>query len=179
MDQPIYSLQVPIANGVLATTSDISNSSITLTQNGITKGTFTLNQSGSKTIDLTDSNTTYSAGTGLSLSGTTFSVNLNYSSNGDNFKVMNGTGGLYATVPLSDYLPLTGGTITGNLMINEALTVKGVGAITDNYFLITSEDHTNILVPTGGFIDALGNSGALMASNGVSFNSPHNANFSS
>lgn len=53
----------------------VGNGTITITQNGATKGTFTTNQNGNTTIALTDTdtNTTYSAGTGISLSGTTFS----------------------------------------------------------------------------------------------------------
>ena len=47
----------------------VNNGTLTVTQNGTSKGTFTANQSGNSTIALTD--TTYSAGTGLSLSGTT------------------------------------------------------------------------------------------------------------
>ena len=53
----------------------VNNPTVTITQNGVSKGTFTLNQSGSATIALTDTNTTYTAGTGLTLSGTTFNVN--------------------------------------------------------------------------------------------------------
>ena len=52
----------------------VNNPTITINQGGVKKGSFSLNQSGAATIDLTDNNTTYTAGTGLSLSGTTFSV---------------------------------------------------------------------------------------------------------
>ena len=52
----------------------VNNPTITINQGGTKKGSFTLNQSGATTINLTDNNTTYTAGTGLSLSGTTFSV---------------------------------------------------------------------------------------------------------
>ena len=50
----------------------VGNGTITITQNGETKGTFTLNQGGNTTVDLadTDNNTTYSVGT-TSYSGTT------------------------------------------------------------------------------------------------------------
>lgn len=41
----------------------VNNPTITITQAGATKGTFTLNQSGNTTIALTDNNTTYSAAT--------------------------------------------------------------------------------------------------------------------
>ena len=52
----------------------VNNGTLTITENGTSKGTFTANQSGDTTIALT--NTTYSAGDGLSLSGTTFSWSL-------------------------------------------------------------------------------------------------------
>ena len=51
----------------------IGNGTVTITQNGVVKKTFTMNQSDNATIALTDTNTTYSAGDGISLSGTTFS----------------------------------------------------------------------------------------------------------
>ena len=57
-----------------AKSSEIKNATVTIKQAGTSKGSFTLNQSSNVTIELTDSNTntTYSAGSGLSLSGTTF-----------------------------------------------------------------------------------------------------------
>lgn len=41
----------------------VGNGTITITQNGTTKGTFTTNQSGNATIELTDNNTTYGVAT--------------------------------------------------------------------------------------------------------------------
>ena len=80
-------IQLPPTAGTLALTSQIpsvGNGTITITQNGTTKGSFTMNQSGNATIALTDTNTdtntTYSAGTGLSLSSTTFNLNAATSS---------------------------------------------------------------------------------------------------
>lgn len=58
---------------------------------------------------LTNTNTTYSASTGLSLSGTAFSVSSTYQtyiSHGET-----------AYNSLSNYLPLSGGTMTGNLKV--------------------------------------------------------------
>ena len=54
------------------------NGYIVINQNGSQKGAFSVNQVGNTTIELTDvdTNTTYSAGSGLSLSGTTFSINI-------------------------------------------------------------------------------------------------------
>lgn len=45
------------------TIPSVGNGTITITQNGNTKGTFTMNQSGNATIALTDTNTTYPAAT--------------------------------------------------------------------------------------------------------------------
>lgn len=42
------------------TIPNVGNGTITITQNGTTKGTFTTNQNGNTTVDLTDNNTTYS-----------------------------------------------------------------------------------------------------------------------
>lgn len=50
----------------------VNDATLTITQNGTSKGTFTANDADDTTIALTD--TTYTAGTGLSLAGTTFSA---------------------------------------------------------------------------------------------------------
>lgn len=42
------------------TIPNVGNGTITITQNGTTKGTFTTNQNGNTTVELTDNNTTYS-----------------------------------------------------------------------------------------------------------------------
>ena len=50
-----------------------------------------------------NTNTTYSAGTGLSLSGTTFNVNTGYTTNGKNYAVKTDTNkNLYVNVPWTD-----------------------------------------------------------------------------
>ena len=56
-----------------------------------------------------DNNTTYSAGTGLSLSGTTFSANIG-----------TGSGQVAAGNHTHSYLPLSGGTLTSNLTISKS-----------------------------------------------------------
>lgn len=129
----------------------VNNATVTITQNGASKGAFTLNQSNSETIALTDTvythpagsaankgvglykistdgashvksvtavtkaditalgipgqdtNTTYTAGTGLTLSGTTFNVNLGYTTTGKNYKVQaDSSDNLYVNVPWTD-----------------------------------------------------------------------------
>ena len=56
----------------------------------------------SSTGVLSATNTTYSAGTGLSLSGTTFNVGTNYSQTGKNYPVNADNGNLYVNVPWTD-----------------------------------------------------------------------------
>lgn len=53
----------------------------------------------SSTGVLSATNTTYSAGTGLSLSGTTFNVGTNYSQTKKNYPVKADNGNLYVNVP--------------------------------------------------------------------------------
>lgn len=78
----------------------VNNPTITINQGGTKKGSFSLNQSGAATIDLTDNNTTYTAGTGLSLSNGAFSVKTGYTTSGKNYKVTtDNSGNLYVNVP--------------------------------------------------------------------------------
>lgn len=97
-------------------------------------------------ITISSSNTTYSAGTGISLSGTTFSNSgvrsiTTGSSNGTISVNTNGTtadvavyglgsaaytdSSAYATASHThSYLPLSGGTLTGSLTLNSTLSIK-------------------------------------------------------
>lgn len=78
----------------------VNNGTLTITVNG-TAHTFTANQSGNTSFSITD--TTYTAGTGLSLSNGIFSVKTGYSTNGKNYKVATDTNGnLYVNVPWTD-----------------------------------------------------------------------------
>lgn len=54
----------------------VNDATITITQGGVTKGSFTLNQSTDETIEIDASGSSYTAGTGLTLSGTEFSANV-------------------------------------------------------------------------------------------------------
>lgn len=64
----VHSVAVPKDSGTVALTKNIpavNNPTITLTQNGATKGSFTLNQSGNATINFTDKYNIYVSGTTL------------------------------------------------------------------------------------------------------------------
>ncbi len=52
----------------------VGNGTVTIKQAGAQKGSFSMNQSGNSTIELTDNNTTYSAGAQLALSSTVFKL---------------------------------------------------------------------------------------------------------
>lgn len=74
-----------------------------------------------------DNNTTYSAGTGLSLSGTTFSVKTGYTTSGKNYKVQaDSSGNLYVNVPWTD-------TTYSSLKNPNALTVQFNGTTNATY----------------------------------------------
>ena len=88
---------------------------------------------GTITISSTDTNTTYLAGTGLSLSGTTFSVRTDYAGSGKNYGVKADTSGnLYVNVPWTDtnttYSAGTGIVISNNVISldSDYITTKDI-----------------------------------------------------
>ena len=123
--------------------------------------TFTKGDGSNNTIITQDNDTTYSAGTGISLSGTTFSNGgvrsitagssaniLTVDTNGTTSNitinnVANATNASNATKATQDsngnniastYLPKTGGTITGNLTVNGTITgTTVIGAVYNDY----------------------------------------------
>ena len=96
------------------------------------------NSSGTVTINAT--NTTYSAGTGLSLNGTTFSVKTGYTTNGKNYKVAaDSNGNLYVNVPWSSNgtLDTSLNSSSTNALQNKAIYSafsSAVGYDTNYYF---------------------------------------------
>lgn len=76
----------------------VGNGTITITQNGSTKGSFTMNQGGNATIALTDNNTTYSQAT----SSTLGLVKIGYTENGKNYPVELSNGQMFVNVPWTD-----------------------------------------------------------------------------
>ena len=133
----------PNSKAVDITIPTIGNGTITIKQGGTSKGTFTTNQNGNTTIELTDTNTTYTAGDGLSLSGTTFSnngvrsiatgttngtISVNTNGNISNIEVYGLKSAAYtnssdyaAASHTHSYLPLSGGTITSEAVAPLAL----------------------------------------------------------
>ena len=125
------------------TIPSVGNGTITIKQNGTTKGTFTTNQSGNTTIELTDDNTTYSSktatngGTDVSLvttgekyiwnsktsnTGTITGINMNGSSKGTSGVVDLGTvltGGSQTTTSSAD-----GGSNVYTFSDGSTITVK-------------------------------------------------------
>lgn len=86
------------------TIPSVGNGTVTITQNGATKGTFTLNQSGNATIALTDNNTVYSlpAATSSTLGGVKVGSNITNSGGTISLTKANVTAALGYTPPTSD-----------------------------------------------------------------------------
>ena len=86
------------------TIPSVGNGTVTITQNGATKGSFTLNQSGNATIALTDNNTVYSlpAATSSTLGGVKVGSNITNSSGTISLTKANITSALGYTPPTSD-----------------------------------------------------------------------------
>ena len=82
----------------------VGNGTVTITQNGAKKGSFTLNQSGNATIALTDNNTVYSlpAATSSTLGGVKVGSNITNSSGTISLTKANVTSALGYTPPTSD-----------------------------------------------------------------------------
>lgn len=79
----------------------VNNPTITINQGGTKKGSFTLNQSGAATIDLTDNNTTYSIAT-ASAAGLVKSSTTGTTSNRDYKVQVNSDGTMKVNVPWTD-----------------------------------------------------------------------------
>lgn len=86
------------------TIPSVGNGTVTITQNGATKGTFTLNQSGNATIALTDNDTKYSlpAATSSTLGGVKVGSNITNSSGTISLTKANVTAALGYTPPTSN-----------------------------------------------------------------------------
>lgn len=84
---------------VIPSQPTVNNPTITIKQDGATKGTFTLNQSGDTTIELTDANTTYAQATSTVLG----LVKIGYAENGRNYPIkLDSLGKMFVNVPWTD-----------------------------------------------------------------------------
>ena len=136
----------------------VNNPTITINQGGTKKGSFTLNQSGATTIDLTDNNTTYTAGAGLDLSNGIFSVKTGYTTNGKNYKVTtDNSGNLYVSVPWNNdtWRPvvdnLTTTDATKSLSANQGKVLKDLvdGKLTNYNNTVSRPNGTSFTFPNG------------------------------
>lgn len=110
----------------------VNNSTITITQNGVSKGAFGLNQSNGLTIPLTD--TTYSQAT-----STTFGlVKIGYAESGKNYPVeLNSSGQAFVNVPWTD-----------SVANNPAITITQNGASKGSFTLNQTSAETIALTDT-------------------------------
>ena len=156
----------PNSKAVDITIPTVGNGTITIKQGGTSKGTFTTNQNGNTTIELTDTNTTYTAGDGLSLSGTTFSnngvrsiatgttngtISVNTNGNISNIGVYGLKSAAYtnssdyaAASHTHSYLPLAGGTMSNTNKVTN-LNADLLDGYHKNDILRKTEDPTSVI----------------------------------
>jgi len=100
----------------------IGNGTITITQGGVTKGTFTANQSSNSTIELDaggGGGTTYTEGDAIDLTNNIISVKYD-----NNTLKLNGSGQLYADIPAANNATITitqGGVTKGTFTTNQSV----------------------------------------------------------
>lgn len=107
---------VTTALGYTPPTSD-TNTTYSLTQDATDghKITLTPSRGTAQTVTIPDNNTTYSAGTGLSLSGTSFSVKTGYTTSGNNRAVQaDSSGNLYVVQKDNNAVTQTATTTSAN-----------------------------------------------------------------
>lgn len=114
----------------------IGNGTITISQNGSTKGTFTLNQTGNTTVTLADTNTWRGIQDNLTSTSTSDSLSANQ-------------GRLLANGSARDNtkLPLAGGTVTGRIIRSQG---GSWGKDRNNVVVFNSATSENTYVPVVG-----------------------------
>ena len=143
----------------LIISSDIATSSTAGLVKSSTTGTtenrdymVEVNSDGTMKVNVpwTDNNTTYSAGTGLSLSGTTFSVKTGYSESGKNYAVKTDTNGnLYVNVP---WVNTTDHSHSNKTILDQ---------ITEPFTTALKTDISNLKTQIGGLTGAMHFKGAV------------------
>ncbi|MGN0916722.1 MAG: hypothetical protein ACI4NZ_00740 [Candidatus Enterousia sp.] len=117
---------VSALNGVVTVSkgsiTSANNAEITIKQNGTKKGSFTLNQSGAATIELTDNNTTYGIAT---------SENAGLVKSGGDITVDSTTGAVTVNHATKAEKDESGNVITSTYLNKNADTVKTAGDVTE------------------------------------------------
>lgn len=112
-------INIDSSNVISATGGGGGGASYRLTKSG---SDIKLTEDGTVVSTVTDSDTTYSAGSGLSLSGTTFSVKTGYTTSGNNRKVQtDSSGNLYVVQTDTTY------TAGENISISSGNVISGPG----------------------------------------------------
>ena len=126
----VYYNSTASASKEVATKGDIptvGNGTITITQGGVTKGTFTTNQSGNSTIEIEEGGSNYTAGNGINISNDTISIASNVLQN-----TATGTSSLTVLGNSSDE-PYTINIGNGSYANYAGSVVIGYGALSNGY----------------------------------------------
>jgi len=168
-------------NALIPSVPSVGNGTITITTSGSASGggNFTVNQSGPTTINIsaTDTNTTYSAGSGLSLSGTTFSHSdtssvSNVNNSGNTF-IQDITFDTYGHVQSVTSATATGGS-TPSLASVLAVgnTTSGSGAInfrsSDSRIFSSANSYLN-LESAGAIVLDTGDNATILSGGDITF----------
>ena len=116
----------------------VNNPTITINQGGVKKGSFSLNQSGAATIDLTDDNTTYSAAT----------QSANGLMSASDKKKLDGIAEGANKITVDSSLSSTSTNPVQNKVINDALSKKANSS--HSHSSLTNSSGRIFNVPTGG-----------------------------
>ena len=138
------------------TIPSVGNGTITITQNGTAKGSFTTNQSGNTTIALTDTNT-------HAVTGVKGNAESSYRTGNVNLTPANI--GAAAANHTHSYLPLSGGSVSGALGVSGSLH-SNTNICTNNTAKFYANTGTSIGV--GGQFYASGNNTYVVANNNSS-----------
>lgn len=120
----------------------VGNGTITITQGGVSKGTFTTNQSGNTTIDLDEGGgSTYTAGNGIDITNDTISIDTSVVAQLSDIPTVNNP-----TITFTQG-GVTKGTITLNQSGNQTIAFDAGGGVTNPIELVkTYTDNSNNIV---------------------------------
>lgn len=134
----------------LATVGDIKNSTITLTQGGVTKGSFTLNQSGNTTIDLDAGGGSITNPLAIGYTDGSVNYNLNLGVNKTTSKIVSSytitSGGSYFGIPIR----LLNGATSPLTLTEDVNGLYGLSLNIDNDTIKVNQDGELYAVGGGG-----------------------------